>query len=101
MSPGRLSYGIRCRPRILASPEAAAVEAEAVEPGSVVEDLAADSEAVAEWDPAAWAARRCLEAQQGLAAQPGQVTHRDIRIVHQDCPIESGGVSYPFFSPPM
>jgi len=25
------------------------------------------------------------------ANQPGQVTHRDIRIVHQDCPIESGG----------
>jgi hypothetical protein len=24
------------------------------------------------------------------ANQPGQVTHRDIRIVHQDCPIEGG-----------
>lgn len=24
------------------------------------------------------------------ASQPGQVTHRDIRIVHQDCPIEGG-----------
>ena len=23
--------------------------------------------------------------------QPGEVTHRDIRIVHQDCPIDSGG----------
>src|ERR1041385_696264 len=27
----------------------------------------------------------------GGASQAGQVTHRDIRIVHQDCPIDSGG----------
>lgn len=27
----------------------------------------------------------------GAPNQPGEVTHRDIRILHQDCPIESGG----------